>query len=162
MTQIWFASCRCACWKPWYCFCDYIWVLIQDYLFFRVDIIWHFYLIINLLALSVETIYDIFVLLKKPPFVLIRHFLPLYCWFQGAFHLCHKCFFLIMQLLFFIAECLWSVNLGFRYSDVCPVDYADKMETCKEEYLDKTLLTFHDENDLVAAGRKRDVREACR
>ena len=60
-----------------------------------------------------------------------------------------------MLLLFYLVA-------GFSYSDQCPANFTAHMSQCKQQFLYDTSLMFHEFNDLVADGNRKDVRQACR
>lgn len=50
----------------------------------------------------------------------------------------------------------------FKYDERCPADLAERLDECRGSYLEDSQLTFHDDNDLIADGRRRDIRRACK
>ena len=50
----------------------------------------------------------------------------------------------------------------FKYDERCPADLAERLDECRESYLEDSQLTFHDDNDLIADGRRKDIRRACK
>ena len=60
----------------------------------------------------------------------------------------------------FLVLCL--VERRFTYDERCPADLTKRLEECKEGYLDDSMLLFDEENDLIAQGRKKDIRRACK
>ena len=56
---------------------------------------------------------------------------------------------------------LMFFTVGFRYTSSCPPSLANQMRQCHRQNM-KTWLEFHSENELVALGTHRNIKDACR
>ncbi len=61
-----------------------------------------------------------------------------------------------------VKQCCSFSDSVFKYDERCPADLAEKLDECRANYLVDSQLSFHSDNDLIAEGRRRDIRRACK